>query len=359
MSIEPVRTIRWALGSLEIVDQNALPGHFCYIRIESAEALIAAIKRLAVRGAPALGAAGAYGVALAIADSRGDLKVYRQLTTAVREARPTAVNLAWGVDRVCRAISQMIADGRWHEAFDSAVAEANQICEKDIAANGALAAAGQELVPDPAVVVTHCNTGDLATVSGGTALGVLLEAHRQGKRLTVYADETRPRMQGARLTAWELGRAGVETYVMPDGAAAALMAHRKIDLVIVGADRIARSGDTANKIGTYSLAISAARHGVPFYVAAPLSTVDVNCAVGADIRIEMRDPSEVLAASGADAIQGVQAYNPSFDVTPADLITCFVTEAGIIRPPYADSLKSACSGGRTLTTERAAANGTA
>jgi methylthioribose-1-phosphate isomerase len=261
---------------------------------------------------------------------------------ALRTARPTAVNLTWAVDRMMTiATGQCCSVGstlqRVHEEM---VAEAVRIETEDREACATMGAFGQELVPAEANVLTHCNTGMLCTAGIGTALGVVISAHRAGKRVHVWVDETRPVLQGARLTAWELGRLGIPRTLVADGAAASLMAGGEVDLAIVGADRIAANGDVANKLGTYGVAALARHHGVPFYVAAPSSTVDLATATGSEIPIEQRDPAEVLAPCGvAFAEPDTPVANPAFDVTPAELVTAIVTERGVLRPPYERSLR--------------------
>ncbi len=319
-----LEAVAWGDDAVVYLDQRLLPGETRYVRARSVDEIEAAIKTLAVRGAPCIGVFGAYGVALlraAIADDGA----FGAAAKRVREARPTAVNLAWAVDRVLAA--------------EDPLEEARAIHREQIAIDEAIAANGLELIGKDARIVTHCNTGPLATAGGGTALGVILAAQRAGKRPRVYVDETRPLLQGARLNYLELASAGVDTVLQIDGAAAISMERHRIDLAIVGADRIARNGDTANKIGTYGLAILAAHHGIPFYVAAPRSTFDFTIAGGDEIPIEERSPDEVTSFGGVRvAPEGAVAYNPAFDVTPAHLIAGFVTEAGIVRPPYAQSI---------------------
>jgi methylthioribose-1-phosphate isomerase len=277
-----------------------------------------------VRGAPAIGIFGAYGVAMLRAAIADDAR-FRAAARRVREARPTAVNLAWAVDRV-------LAAGDMH-------AEAAAIHREQVAIDRAIADAGLELVPKSAKILTHCNTGPIATAGGGTALGVIIAAQRAGKAPHVFVDETRPLLQGARLTYFELAHAGVDATLQVDGAAAIAMARKAIDLVIVGADRIARNGDTANKIGTFGLAILAAHFGIPFYVAAPRSTFDFTIESGAAIHIEERAASEVTAFAGAPAAPAdAKVYNPAFDVTPGHLVTAFITEYGTVRAPYYETI---------------------
>ena len=316
--------VAWEGDAVAFLDQRRLPHEVRVERARTVDEIESAIRGLGVRGAPCIGVFAAYGVALLRNTIAGDHE-FRQAVGRVREARPTAVNLAWAVDRV-------LASG-------DMLAEAQLIAEEQARTDAAMAAHGAELIPNEGRVLTHCNTGPLATAAGGTALGVIIEAHRAGKRPRVFVDETRPLLQGARLTMFELREAGVDAVLQSDAAAASAMARERIDLVIVGADRIARNGDTANKVGTYGLAILAAHHGIPFYVAAPRSTFDFTLRDGADIPIEQRDAEEVLAFGAARvAPEHSAAYNPAFDVTPAHLIAAFVTEHGVLRPPYGESL---------------------
>ncbi len=327
------RTIEWRRGAVRLVDQRALPSRLRFVECRTVDALCDAISTLAVRGAPALGAAGAYGVALAAHTMRTRRQV-RAAATRIARARPTAANLAWGVARAVDAYERGGAD--------AALAEAERIAEEDVTRNRALAMHGAQLFPRDARVLTHCNTGALACVGWGTALGAIRAAAEQDKKPRVLVDETRPLLQGARLTMWELSELGIDATLIPDSAAASLMARGDVDLVIVGADRIAANGDVANKIGTYALALAARHHQLPFYVAAPASTVDLSTASGADITIEERDPGEVThVGSMRIAPEHAAARNPAFDVTPARLVTAIVTEAGIARPPYRRSVPAA------------------
>jgi methylthioribose-1-phosphate isomerase len=297
-----------------------------------------------VRGAPAIGIAAAYTLAVVAHSKDGeDLRAsLQQAGDALIGTRPTAVNLSWAVERVLAAIEDCPND----EAVRAAVlAEAQRIHEEQIEADLAMAEAGAALVPPGSTVITHCNTGPLATGGLGTALGVVIEAHRQGRVVEVLVDETRPRLQGARLTSWELLQHDVPHHVIADGAAAALMSRRPIAAAFVGADRIAANGDTANKVGTYGLAIACRHHGVPFYVVAPVSTIDPRAADGSVIPVEERDEAEVLSA-GLERLapEGAHALNPAFDVTPADLITAIVTERGVLRPPFGAAIAGVVSG---------------
>ncbi len=302
------------------LDQRALPRSVVRARASSVEQIVEAIATLAVRGAPAIGIFGAYGVALVAPRLRGDRAAYEAAAARIRAARPTAVNLAWAVDRVLAA-----------PAGDE-LAEAQHIHDEQRDVDRRIAEASIALFPARGNVLTHCNTGPIATGGDGTALGCFVAAHRAGKALHVFVDETRPLLQGARLTMFELREAGVPCTLIVDSAAAIAMRRRDVRAVVVGADRIARNGDTANKIGTYGVAIIAAHLGIPFYVAAPRSTFDFTLASGEEIPIEERDPSEVRIAPD-DPV-----YNPAFDVTPGRLITGFITEYGVLAPPYIDSI---------------------
>ncbi len=319
-----MEVIRWRGDAVEYLDQRLLPHEELVRRASTVDELEAAIKNLAVRGAPCIGVFGAYAVALLRANVRDD-EAFQQAAMRIRNARPTAINLMWAVDRVLAADDMLGAAQQIHD-------EQRQIDEH-------IAAAGAQLVPSDAFILTHCNTGPIATAGSGTAIGVILEAARAGKHPHVFVDETRPLLQGARLSYYELAAANVDATLIVDSAAAMVMQRNRIDLVIVGADRIALNGDTANKVGTYALAIAAAHHGVPFYVAAPRSTFDFTLANGSDIPIEERKTDEITAFAGTRvAPEGARAYNPAFDVTPGHLITAFITEYGILHPPYADGI---------------------
>ncbi|HVN68808.1 MAG TPA: S-methyl-5-thioribose-1-phosphate isomerase [Candidatus Binatia bacterium] len=316
--------VAWDGDAVLYLDQRRLPHDAVHERAQTADEIAGAIESLAVRGAPCIGVFAAYGVAL-LRRTIEDEAALTEAARRVREARPTAVNLAWAVDRVLAAADPL--------------QEARAIHDEQIAMDAAIARNGLELIPKGARVLTHCNTGPLATAGGGTALGVIVAAQRGGKKPRVFAGETRPLLQGARLTYLELRDAGVDVVLIVDSAAAIAMKEQRIDLVIVGADRIARNGDTANKIGTYGLAILAAHHGIPFYVAAPRTTFDLSIAGGAEIPIEERASDEVASFAGTRvAPDGAAVYNPAFDVTPGHLVTAFVTEYGIVRPPYAESV---------------------
>ena len=307
-------TVEWLGDRVRMIDQRRLPQEVRHLELHTVAEVCDAISTLAVRGAPAIGAAGAMGVALACIRGEDRLDAANRL----KATRPTAVNLAWAVDRALAAADP--------------VAEAIAIAAEDVAVNRALGAHGAALVPDGARILTHCNAGGLATVGYGTALGVIRAAHEAGKSISVWVDETRPVLQGARLTAWELQQLGVPCTLVPDVMAGSLMASGDVDLVVVGADRVAANGDVANKIGTYSVAVLAKYHGIPFYVAAPRSTFDADCPNGAAIRIELRSPEEVTHLAGQRiAPLGIRAENRAFDVTPAALITAYITETGIQR----------------------------
>jgi methylthioribose-1-phosphate isomerase len=301
------------------LDQRALPRAVARERATSVDDVVEAIRTLAVRGAPAIGIFGAYGVALAATLHAGDRGAYEAAAARIRAARPTAVNLAWAVDRVLAARGDELG-------------EATRIHDEQRDVDRRIGEASVDLFPRTGNVLTHCNTGPIATGGDGTALGCFVAAHRAGKALHVFVDETRPLLQGARLTMFELKEAGVPCTLIVDSAAAITMQRKEVRAVVVGADRIARNGDTANKIGTYGVAIAAAHHGIPFYVAAPRSTFDFALRSGEAIPIEERSPDEVRIAA-EDAV-----YNPAFDVTPGRLITGFITEYGVIRAPYADAI---------------------
>lgn len=328
---------------LRLIDQRKLPGAYVFYECVTYEDVEFAIKDMVVRGAPAIGAAAAYGVALAASTYQGlDAAVFRQkletALTTLNDARPTAVNLMWAIKRM-RATLASIADASISTAYRVLKQEADDILAEDIAKSERLSAFGNHLVPKGAVILTHCNTGSLAVPGLGTALGIVKAAHRAGKNIAVYADETRPRLQGARLTAWELLQEGIPATLIADSVAATLMRDGKISLVVVGADRIAANGDSANKIGTFMLSVVAQRYQVPFYIAAPVSTIDFSCPGGEAIVIEERNAEEVTTIEGLRvAPEGIRVFNPAFDVTPAEHISAIVTEQGILYPPFAASI---------------------
>jgi methylthioribose-1-phosphate isomerase len=341
----PVTPLRWldAPGGPAIVllDQTRLPAEETYLTCADVPQLIDAIRRLVVRGAPLLGVAGAYGVGLAA--MRGD--DVEAAATDIAGARPTAVNLGWGVRRALaawRAATSGSSDSATFrlERGRAALAEAAKIASQDAAASAAMADHGLSLVPPGARILTHCNTGQLVSAGEGTAFAVILAAHRAGRLDWLWVDETRPLLQGARLTAWEARRAGIPHAVLADGAAASLLASGQVDLVLTGADRIAADGSVANKVGTYGLAVLARHHNVPFVVVAPTSTVDLDTPDGAAITVEHRPAGELSLLAGQPvAPAGTEAYNPAFDVTPPELITAIVTENGLIHPVTEGSLR--------------------
>ncbi len=332
MPCAPVETVRWSDGSIRLLDQRLLPGVESYLECRDVETLASAIRSLAVRGAPAIGIAAGYGVALAArleALGTGSGGGVEGAIRLLASTRPTAVNLF-------RALSTQAEICRRHEGseklFDELLESADGMLAADLEASRRMGEHGAALLEPGARVLTHCNAGALATGGLGTALAVLYEAWDRGLLSEAFADETRPLLQGSRLTAWELSRAGIPVTVLPDSAAASLLASGRIDAVITGADRIAANGDTANKLGTYPLALAAREAGVPFYVAAPLTTFDPDTPDGRAIEIEQRDPSEVSSVAGVRMTpEGVSTYNPAFDVTPARLVTAFICELGVLR----------------------------
>jgi methylthioribose-1-phosphate isomerase len=331
-----------------MIDQRKLPAEETYVRCKSAAEVARAIRTMVIRGAPAIGVAAAMGIALGVrmSKSTGTQKLaaeFYKICEAMAATRPTAVNLFWAIDRMKRSFAAGATAGESVDQIKERLdREADAIHDEDVASCRAMGAFGAAVVPGDARILTHCNAGALATAGYGTALGVIRGAVEAGKQVAVYADETRPFLQGARLTAWELMRDGIQTTIITDNMAGALMRQRKVDLVVVGADRIAANGDTANKIGTYGVAVLAREHQIPFYVAAPLSTIDLNTPDGDHIPIEERSPREVTHVGGSQlAPDGALVWNPSFDVTPNALIAGIITERGIFRPPYQESLKSA------------------
>ncbi len=341
-------TLRWAGASVELLDQRRLPGEEIYLDLMEVEDLAQAIESLAVRGAPAIGCAAALGIALAAITSKASdaSSLQDDLSRAherLARTRPTAVNLFWALGRMRETADAAFATpeanvdsvrARIVDAARALVADDVEICR-------AIGRAGAPLVPEGARILTHCNAGALATGGYGTALGVVRAAHEAGRRISVIADETRPFLQGARLTAWELARDGIPVTVVTDNMAGHLMQRGEIDLVVVGADRIAANGDVANKIGTYAVAVLAREHGLPFYVAAPLSTIDLATPGGGQIPIEERARSEVVRIGNLDLVPaGVPVRHPAFDVTPAKFVTGIITEKGVARAPYETSLRT-------------------
>jgi methylthioribose-1-phosphate isomerase len=339
-----VETLRWQNGALEMIDQRVLPMRVEYRRYDDAEGVAEAIRSMVVRGAPAIGCAAAYGVALAASNlaSRKREHFREGLEGAFKllgASRPTAVNLSWALARQ-RRLSAALAAEEPRAIANALLAEAHAIRDEDVAANRAMGAHGAPLVPNGARVLTHCNAGALATAGHGTALGVIRSAAESGKEVSVLAGETRPFLQGARLTCWELMQDRIPVTLIADGAGALLMSRGEVDLVIVGADRVAANGDTANKVGTYPLAALAQRHGIPFYVACPLSTIDLSLDHGGLIPIEERGPEEMTGFGDTRwAPPGVRVRNPAFDVTPAQLITALITERGVVHRPDRDKLR--------------------
>jgi methylthioribose-1-phosphate isomerase len=321
MSVQP---IVWRGDALDLLDQRRLPREEVWITCRSAREVAEAIRTMVVRGAPAIGVTAAFGIALAKMQGEDIEEAGRLL----RATRPTAVNLAWAVERMLRA--------------GGSVTEAEDMFREDVEANRRLGRFGAELLGESATVLTHCNAGALATAGYGTALGVVRSAVELGKKIAVFADETRPYLQGARLTAWELQKDGIDVTLITDNMSGHFFQQKTFDAVVVGADRIAANGDTANKIGTYTVAVLAHVHGVPFYIAAPLSTIDIRTADGAGIPIEERNASEVTEIGGtAIAPEGVAVRHPAFDVTPAKYITAIITDRGVLRPPFTESIRRA------------------
>ncbi len=335
-------------GFLELIDQRRLPGEVVMLKCRTVEQLYNAIKTLTVRGAPAIGAAGAYGLVLSIQklNNSGDLKMTFAALNKAREylasSRPTAVNLLWAMGRFIKKAEQFAADKPATDLQtlkDIVLHEANAIFQEDADMCLRIGENGQKFIKQGDGILTHCNAGALATAGRGTALSIMFEAHEKGKKFRVYADETRPLLQGSRLTAWELKQAGIDVTIICDNMAGWLMKQGKINAVFTGADRIAANGDTANKIGTYSVAILAKKHNIPFYIAAPSSTFDLSIKNGSQIPIEQR-PAQEVACLGDKIIapKGVEVYNPAFDVTEAALITAIITEKGVIENPDTDSI---------------------
>ena len=341
-------TIAREIDAVVMIDQRKLPAEEVYVRCKTAAEVARAVKTMVIRGAPAIGVAAAMGIALGMRKSKatGTQKFaadFHKTCELMAGTRPTAVNLFWAIERMKRTFASAAQAGESVDQIkDRLDAEANAIHDEDVAGCRALGAFGADVVPADARILTHCNAGALATAGYGTALGVIRGAVEKGKHVVVFADETRPFLQGARLTAWELVRDGIQTTVITDNMSGALMRQGRVDLVVVGADRIAANGDTANKIGTYSVAVLAREHQIPFYVAAPLSTIDLDTPDGDHIPIEERAAKEVTHVAGAQlAPEGALVWNPAFDVTPHHLIAGIITERGIFRPPYVESLKRA------------------
>ena len=340
-------TIEWNDEAIVMIDQRKLPGAEIYVKCKTPKDVAKAIKTMVIRGAPAIGVAAAMGLALGVRQSSetGTTKLaaaFYKLCEMMAATRPTAVNLFWAIDRMKRVFAEAANSGQSVEYIKTRLeAEARRIHDEDVESCRAMGAHGASVVPDAARVLTHCNAGALATAGYGTALGVIRGAVEQGKKVAVIADETRPFLQGARLTAWELTREGIETTVITDNMSGALMRQGQVDLVVVGADRIAANGDVANKIGTYTVAVLAKEHGIPFYVAAPLSTIDLATPDGTTIPIEERNAKEVTHLGPTRLTpQAALIRNPAFDVTPNTYVTAIITERGIARAPFTESLKA-------------------
>ena len=341
----PIQTLKWEDDALVLLDQTRLPGEVTYLSCNDVETVAEAICELRVRGAPAIGVAAAYGAVIGAREGAElEPAAFRTHVAGsmdrLAETRPTAVNLFWALNQM-RRVLEANADADNHQICEQLLARAHEIFEADRAVCRQLGHHGAALLQNGQTAITHCNAGSLATADYGTALGVIYAAAEQNKRIKVFADETRPLLQGARLTAWELDQSGVEVTLICDSMAAAVMRKEQIDCVIVGADRIAANGDVANKIGTYGLAIAAKEHGIPFYVAAPISTLDMELECGDQIPIEERKAEEVSHGFGvATAPEGVAIYNPAFDVTPNGLISAIISEKGVARPPFGPQLRN-------------------
>ena len=349
-----IQTLEWTSRGVVFIDQTKLPTEEVYVTCTTHQQVADVIRDMVVRGAPAIGVAAAMGIALGVKNSKAengaDLKKdFDQICEVIRQTRPTAVNLFWAIRRMQEKFESLrirpIA-----QIQQALIEESQRMHAEDVAANQAMGRLGATLMPSSGGVLTHCNAGALATAGYGTALGVIRAAIEQGKKIHVYADETRPFLQGSRLTAWELMKDGIPTTVISDNMAGVMMQQGKIGAIVVGADRIAANGDVANKIGTYTVAVLAKEHGIPFYVAAPISTVDLECPDGSKIPIEQRDPREVTHIAGKQMVpDGVQVENPAFDVTPAKYVAAIITERGIARAPYTESLKKLSEASQTLT----------
>jgi methylthioribose-1-phosphate isomerase len=348
-----IQTLEWTDQGVRFIDQTKLPTEETYVTCKTHEQVADVIRNMVVRGAPAIGVAAAMGIALGMRDSKAETVVelkqdLDQICDNMGKTRPTAVNLFWAIRRMQEKFERLrirpVA-----QIKQELMEESKRMHAEDIAANQAMGRHGATLMPSEGGVLTHCNAGALATAGYGTALGVIRTAVEQGKRIHVYADETRPFLQGSRLTAWELMKDGIPTTVISDNMAGAMMKQGKIGAIVVGADRIAANGDVANKIGTYTVAVLAKENGIPFYVAAPISTVDLACPSGDEIPIEQRNSREVTHIAGKQMVpDGVSVENPAFDVTPAKYVTAIITERGIAREPYGESLRGLAEADREL-----------
>ena len=341
-----INTIEWTDEGVRMIDQRKLPATEEYPLFTTYQEVAEAIRAMVVRGAPAIGVAAAMGIALGVRDAKAasldDLcNHFEEITQTLGGTRPTAVNLFWAIDRMKAVFNSSVASDADQRAISQRlIREALALQKEDIENNRRMGAFGQELLPNSGTVLTHCNAGALATAGYGTALGVIRAAVENGKQIKVVADETRPFLQGARLTAWELWKDDIDVRVISDSMAGSFMHQGLIDAVIVGADRVAANGDVANKIGTYSVAVLARQHQIPFYVAAPISTLDLSIPDGSHIPIEQRDAGEVTHVGGVRIVpEGVRVFNPAFDVTPHEFITAIITERGVAKPPYLNSLK--------------------
>jgi methylthioribose-1-phosphate isomerase len=349
-----IKTIEWTDEGVRMIDQRKLPTIEEYPLFRTYQEVAAAIRDMVVRGAPAIGVAAAMGVALGIRQSQAGTpqaleKEFKEISDVIGATRPTAVNLFWALERMKRVFRDAVQSGSGREAIaQRLIDEAQAIYDEDIESNRRMGRLGAELLPKSGTILTHCNAGALATAGYGTALGVIRAAIEGGKRLRVLADETRPFLQGARLTAWELWKDNIDVRVIADNMAGSFMRQGLVDAVIVGADRIAANGDVANKIGTYSVAVLARQHGIPFYVAAPLSTLDLNISDGSHIPIEQREATEVTHIGAARIVpEGVAVFNPAFDVTPNEFVTAIITDVGVAVPPFSESLQSLAQKGTT------------
>lgn len=338
-----IKTLEFKDEKLHLIDQRKLPNSFEIFVCETYKDVDFAIKDMVVRGAPAIGASGAYGVVLGAKEYKDLEKKHfiekmEEVLEVLNSSRPTAVNLMWGIKRM-RNVIERNKELSPKEIYEKLKEEGNKIAKEDVEINKAIGEYGNGIVPEKATILTHCNAGALATVGYGTALGVIRSAFYSGKDIFVYADETRPRLQGAKLTSWELVKEEIPCKLIPDSVAATLIRDGKIDLIVVGADRIATNGDTANKIGTFMLSVVAKAYNVPLYIAAPISTIDFDIETGEEIVIEERDDEEITHIQGKRvAPEGVRVYNPAFDVTPNENITAIITEKGIIRPPFKENI---------------------